>query len=590
MSWFDDPPVEQPADQPAAPAATVVVANEPDLDQPPIHAYPDETTPPANGQHRNGRGRAKPAPKIDDRVPPHDLETERALLGAAMIGAAHALEDLPDDLWYGGGHLHVAEAIRQVANDQGRADVGLVVAWLQEHGLLELIGGTPALAPIVGAAGWTASADRYVEILEGYRQARAYVRATDAALRAAYEGRVDDARQHLAHLDTTLRVRELEHRALTDTFEHPPARPDVIVEGLISAGEMTALAAPRALGKSWLSMQLAILAARGEGKVAGVLDVRTPVNVLYCHGELDPHGAYMRWHRMTLGQPPDGVYETFDRWRIRTVERRAPAPGGGTDTHIEGLLDPRLEQLVVDRNIGLLIIDPWAVYFAGKENSNDETEAALDKLRDLSLRHGTAILVVHHISAKIEVGRLAEPEDLWRGATRLADWASTRVTMLRHFTDKEVAERQMTRQDARRFVDVKLLRRGEPTPDFSMRMDFGTGWWEAWNPPGRPEGSVDPAKNPDSQRIAEQCATAGGWPSLRAAAASLGVGTEKASQLLQRAVLDGQLEAIPGPGKRIRYLPTVEPIQAQEGTLDELLDDTDPGPTEPPPHPDEDQP
>ncbi len=345
-------------------------------------------------------------------------------------------------------------------------------------------------------------------------------------------------------------------RWLPNVFERPPHQPPELVQGLLRAGEMCAIAAPRAIGKSWFAMNLAVLLARGEGLLAGRLRVTQPARVLYAHGELDPYEAYARWYRMTShAGPPANLAETFDPWRIRTIERRTTFRGddGASygDSYTDAILDHRLEQAIADHGIDVLILDPWAVYFGGKENSNEETEAALAKLRHLSLTYGTAIVIVHHISAKTIQGRHAEPEDLWRGATRLADWASTRVTILRHYSDADAAKQNMTRQDARRFADIKFLRRGEPTADFSMKMDYRTGWWDGWEAPGR---EVE-AEKYSSETLAQMCAAAGGWPSARHAAAELDVSPSKARQLLLRAVMDGHLEEIPGPRNSRAYQP-----------------------------------
>ena len=348
-----------------------------------------------------------------------------------------------------------------------------------------------------------------------------------------------------AEVDTT-EPDHLQLRWLPHIFEQPPTQPPVLVDGLLRAGEMCAIAAPRALGKSWFAMNLAVLLARGHGLLAGRLQIQRPCRVLYAHGELTPYEAWLRWYRMTSDAgPPDTLAETYTPWRIRTIERRTSFRGDdGTvygDSYIDAILDHRLEQAIADHGIDVLIIDPWAVYFGGKENSNEETEAALAKLRQLSLRYGTAIVIIHHISAKTIQGRHAEPEDLWRGATRLADWASTRVTILRHYSDHDAAKQNMTRQDARRFADIKFLRRGEPTADFSMRMDYPSGWWQAWQP--HPE-AAEPVHTSDT--IAQACAAAGGWASMREAAAALNVSPTKAGQLLARAVLDGTLEETRG--------------------------------------------
>jgi hypothetical protein len=321
--------------------------------------------------------------------------------------------------------------------------------------------------------------------------------------------------------------RPLEVRWVDDLDRHAmPPEPPVLVDGLLRNGEMCVFGAPRAIGKTWLAYNLAINLARGEGKFLGHLDVRRPANVLYLQGELDQWGSATRWKLLTgLGHPLPRVAETFDRVRFRTVKRRIVRQREGvavTDEMIDADIDERLEEAIVAHGIDVVIVDPWAVYLAGAENSNDEVEAVLGTLREITLRTGVAWVIIHHITGKAERSSWTEPEDLWRGATRLADWASTRVTVLPHYTEAQYKELGITRREARRHANVHFLRRSTPTDDFTMRLD--AGWWVAWEP--ETEETVSP-----TLALARALSDAGGvWTSMRQAATALGVAKATAAQ------------------------------------------------------------
>ena len=348
----------------------------------------------------------------------------------------------------------------------------------------------------------------------------------------------------------------LEVRSVAATLANPPPEPDVLVNGLLRRGEMCVFGAPRAVGKTWLGFNLAHLLGRGDGLFLGTLRVRQPARVLYCQGELDHWGSYDRWARIVGDQPVPEVMETFDRWRLRTTRRRVTYQGDGVITseeHIDAILDDRVERTIVEGGYDVLVIDPWKVYFAGNENSNDEVEAALDKLRDLVLRHGLTIVILTHVGKTTDV---REPEDLWRGASRLADWASTRVTLMPHYTDQQAEAQGMTRQQARRYIDVRFLRRSAPTEDFSISWNAETGWWERWETPGHDEDGEPKITLTD---MINTCRKIGGiWPSRSAAAEALGVNIHKATKLLERAVLEGSLESFRGVRNAVGYrLPEV---------------------------------
>lgn len=345
-------------------------------------------------------------------------------------------------------------------------------------------------------------------------------------------------------------------RFLPETFTAPPAEQPVIVEGFMRRGEKVVIAAPRGIGKSWTAMELALRLGRGEGRFLGHLPVRRPARVLLCQGELDAWATWGRWKKLVgAGGPPDRVAECFEPWRIRIARRRCSRrvkddSGSGTESHdwVDAVLDDRLEEIIASHGFEVLILDPWRTYFAGDENNNTEVEAALARLDDLIRGHGIAVVALHHLS-KARDG--AEVEDTWRGASRLADWASTRVTLLPHFTDSQAKRQGMTRAQARRFVDVHFLRRHEPTENFSVQFDPELGLWVPWNSPEK--AAEARRKDLDPEDVAEVCATAGGFDSLRKAAVHLKVSAAVARRALDRAVVEGLVEEIPGPRGSMAY-------------------------------------
>lgn len=351
---------------------------------------------------------------------------------------------------------------------------------------------------------------------------------------------VDDHQAELEH-DAADEPAELDIRWVDTLDRHMPPEPPVIIDGLLRAGELLALGAPRAIGKTWLSYNLAIQLAQGHGEFLGHLPVRRQANVLYLQGELDQWGSATRWKLLTgIDQPLPHIAETFDRIRFRTLTSRTnytTSNGTVTEEHHAARIDPRLEHAIVANNIDVVIVDPWAVYYAGNENSNDAVEAVLGELRAITIRTGVAWVIIHHITGKAERTGSTEPEDLWRGATRLADWASTRVTVLPHYTEAQRKEKGLTRRDARRIVDVHFLRRSTPTDDFSMRLTR-TGWWEPW----RPEDD-----DSDLRHLAKKLRAAGGtWSSMTVAADALGLHHKAATELVDIAERAGLVTVTKG--------------------------------------------
>lgn len=274
----------------------------------------------------------------------------------------------------------------------------------------------------------------------------------------------------------------------------PPPPIDELVTNLVAVGEITVFGAPRAMGKTWATMALAEAVSAGRGRLFGSehFDVDRSATVMYLQGELGRTSSHVRWNLATGGKPPH-VAEVFERLRVKTTARRISQAADGvtwTDEESVATIDHRLEPLLAELGVELLVVDPWATYFAGNENSNDEVEAAIDAITQMARRVGCAVWIVHHISAKATHGNLAEPEDLWRGASRLADAVATRVTLLPHFTPAKARELGLDRFQARRYGDLHVLaRNGPPVPVVHTQLDRFE--WAAWEPVN-PEGGRPP--------------------------------------------------------------------------------------------------
>jgi hypothetical protein len=354
---------------------------------------------------------------------------------------------------------------------------------------------------------------------------------------------------------------------VAETIANPPSAPPALVEGMLRGGELCVIGAARAVGKSFLVANIAMLVGRGEGLLFGTLPVLQSASVLVANGELRPWQTARRWQMLTGGKDvPEGVAETFDRWKMG-VERRktvtVSAEGPVSREWWEGVLDDRVWATIEAERFGLIIIDAWASFYSGEENSNDQTEAALGRLQELSDATGVAVVIVHHFGKSNEA---REPEDLWRGASRLADWANTRVSLLPHFhSQKEAEDKGLKPVEARRYADVHFLRNDEPTDPLVARLGED-GWWSRI-------GNIEAPKRPallSVEDVARACEQAGGrWTRLADAKEALGVSRDATASLLDRAVREGALVEEPGPrGARSFRLPASDDSEVSQQVLD----------------------
>jgi replicative DNA helicase len=113
------------------------------------------------------------APAAADRVPPQNLEAERACLGAMLLGHEGSREAIakavvlaaPRD-YYRTGHQKIADAIASLFNQGEKVDLITVAEHLRKSGDLQLVGGEAYIAGLVDEMPLVANIEEYAGIIK----------------------------------------------------------------------------------------------------------------------------------------------------------------------------------------------------------------------------------------------------------------------------------------------------------------------------------------------------------------------------------------------------------------------------------------
>lgn len=130
-----------------------------------------------------------------DRVPPHSLDAEVSVLGAAMLSANAAsdvVQILTDDHFYRNAHRVVFEAIRSLQATGEPVDTVTVTDWLGRHDRLDEVGGPAAIHDLTVAVPTAANATHYARIVRQKALLRRLIEAGTEVARLGYESS-DDA-------------------------------------------------------------------------------------------------------------------------------------------------------------------------------------------------------------------------------------------------------------------------------------------------------------------------------------------------------------------------------------------------------------
>lgn len=132
------------------------------------------------------RGQTSP---FVDRIPPQDLEAEKALLGSIMLRpdvVFDVLDSVEVDSFYSERHKVIFKAMLDLATKREPIDLLTVTTKLREQKELESIGGTPYVSELLNTVPSATNVDYYAEIVRKKAVLRNLINATNHIGELAY--------------------------------------------------------------------------------------------------------------------------------------------------------------------------------------------------------------------------------------------------------------------------------------------------------------------------------------------------------------------------------------------------------------------
>jgi len=174
-----------------------------------------------------------------------------------------------------------------------------------------------------------------------------------------------------------------------------------LVEGFLSQGSITVLAAAPKTGKTWVALGLAVGVASGTPAL-GNFHVPSPGPVLVFPAEDDPRAVRERVEGLCHGAGLELAGLPID---IITADK----------VLLDNPADRRkLERLIEARRPRLLVLDPLVRLHSGAESYVGHVAELFGYLRVLQRRFGLAVLVTHHLSKNR--GKSGQPGAAMRGS------------------------------------------------------------------------------------------------------------------------------------------------------------------------------
>ena len=130
----------------------------------------------------------------EGRVPPHSLEAERSVLGAAMLSEDALLEVAerikPED-FYDQNHAEIFKAILGLQRRGIPVDMLTVSEELKKQGSLNMVGGRSFIASLSASTPTTSNAAEYAKIVAEKASVRRLISTADDIVTRGYEGSLD---------------------------------------------------------------------------------------------------------------------------------------------------------------------------------------------------------------------------------------------------------------------------------------------------------------------------------------------------------------------------------------------------------------
>ena len=156
-----------------------------DLPPPAPPSSADDGRPGSNGSGRRA---------AYDRVPPHSLDAEVSVLGAALLSknaAAEVIELVAPDDFYRSSHRTIFEGVRELFSRGEPIDSVTVIDWLGRHGHLDEIGGAAAIHDLLSQVPTAANATHYARIVREKSMLRKLIEVGTEIVQIGYDGSDD---------------------------------------------------------------------------------------------------------------------------------------------------------------------------------------------------------------------------------------------------------------------------------------------------------------------------------------------------------------------------------------------------------------
>ncbi len=361
------------------------------------------------------------------KLPPQAVDVERYILGAILLdkeAVAVALEEMEEIFFYRDAHRQIFEAMLLLYRKNEPIDLITLTEELQKMELLEAVGGAHYLAELASAIPSAANIEYHIQIVKEKGQLRRLIRSCNDILKDAYDSQADvegvmsKAQQEIFDLlkdqkqktyqdinsvlnETFAEIERLHHLDHTGIIGVPSGYSDL--DGMTAGfqkGDLIILAGRPSMGKTAFCLNLARNAAIEGGFGIGIFSLEMSAmqlvqRMLCAEAEIDSQ-------RLRTGRLREDEWPKLSR----KAGVLAESPIFIDDT--AGLdvlkLSARARRMVLEQNVGLIIVDYMQLMEAPKgfDNRQQEISFISRSLKGLAKQLDVPVISLSQLSRAVE--------------------------------------------------------------------------------------------------------------------------------------------------------------------------------------------
>ena len=391
---------------------------------------PESALPAPGSSYREGRGAGTYTPKNQDerflnKVPPHSVEAEQALLGAVLFKnkALHLVVDMirPDD-FYLPAHQLIFNAFLDLYRKNHPVDLVTVMEVLRASGELENAGGAGYLADLSSAMLTAANAENYATLVRDRSLQRSLIDICSEIIGKSYqtpdvESLLDESEQAVMSISgragdkTFASSGEMVHKVMDELTERLGQGSQLtgVTTGYHKLNDMTAgfqrsdliiVAARPSVGKTALALNFCLNAAIGQGVPVAVFSLEMSKEQLISRMmAIESKVPLSKLRRYDLND------EDWDRLQKR-LDGLASAPIYIDDSAALSTLElrGRVRRLHAQKGIGLVIVDYLQLMRSSRRTDSRELEISdiSRSLKALAKELSIPVIALAQLNRKVE--------------------------------------------------------------------------------------------------------------------------------------------------------------------------------------------